>query len=41
MSLPGVRALIGSRQQDTGFGQYGVITKVAARVRPDQLVTLH
>jgi len=41
MSRDEVRDLLGSRLQDTGFRQYGVQTKVAARLRPDQTLTLH
>ncbi|NUN00356.1 MAG: TonB-dependent receptor [Bryobacteraceae bacterium] len=35
-----VNDLLGGRQQDTGFDQYGLHTKFAARPRPDQLVSL-
>ena len=35
-----VRRLLGSRQQDTGFSQYGGQGKLAARVRPDQILTV-
>lgn len=40
LSSTQVRSLIGDRQQDSGFAQYGVNTKFAARPRPDQLVSL-
>ena len=36
-----VRDLVGARQQDSGFRQYGVETKLALKFRPDQLVTLN
>jgi hemoglobin/transferrin/lactoferrin receptor protein len=41
MPLGGVRDLIGSRQQDTGFQQYGIETKLAWRWKPEQLLTLN
>jgi hemoglobin/transferrin/lactoferrin receptor protein len=41
MPLDDVRDLIGSRQQDTGFSSHGVQTKFAARLRPDQLITIN
>lgn len=41
MSLDATRDLVGGRQQDSGFRQYGVHTKFGARPRPDQLWTLY
>ncbi len=41
MSLDAVRDLTGNRQQDTGFTQYGVESKLALRLRPDQLLTFN
>lgn len=41
MPMDATRDLIGSRQQDSGFRQYGVQTKFAVRVKPDQLMTLY
>jgi outer membrane receptor protein involved in Fe transport len=36
-----IRQLIGDRQQDSGFRQYGVEGRFAARVRPDQILTVN
>jgi outer membrane receptor protein involved in Fe transport len=41
MSLDDVQNLLGSRQQDTGFRQYGAQTKLAWRPSPDHLLTLY
>ncbi|MBZ2183473.1 MAG: TonB-dependent receptor [Bryobacter sp.] len=41
MPLGAVRDLVGNRQQDTAFRQYGAETKLAVRLRPDQLLTLN
>lgn len=41
LSPAAARDLIGSRQQDTGFQQYGLETKLALRPRDNQLVTLN
>jgi len=41
MPLDEVRDLLGSRQQDTGFRQYGLETKIAIRPRVDQLVSFN
>ena len=35
-----IHELLGSRQQDTGFRQYGLQARLAARLRPDQLLSL-
>ena len=40
MPFENIEDLIGSRQQDTGFRQYGLHTKFAARPRRDQLLSL-
>lgn len=40
-SFEQVRDLLGPRQQDTGFRQYGLQTKLALRPRPDHLATFH
>ena len=34
-----VRDLVGNRQQDSGFRQYGAEARFAARLRPDQILT--
>jgi hemoglobin/transferrin/lactoferrin receptor protein len=36
-----IRLLTGNRQQDSGFRQYGAEARFAARLRPDQILTLH
>jgi hemoglobin/transferrin/lactoferrin receptor protein len=36
-----IRDLIGNRQQDSGFRQYGAEARFAVRLRPDQLVTFN
>jgi hemoglobin/transferrin/lactoferrin receptor protein len=36
-----VRDLVGDRQQDTGFSQYGAEGRFAARVRPSQVLTVN
>ncbi|HZO56548.1 MAG TPA: TonB-dependent receptor [Bryobacteraceae bacterium] len=41
MPLKGVRDLLGSRQQDTGFRQYGLQTKLAWRPREGHIATLN
>jgi outer membrane receptor protein involved in Fe transport len=41
MSLDGVENLLGSRQQDSGFRQYGAQAKLAWRPSPDHLFTLY
>lgn len=35
-----VRRLLGGSQRDTGFSQYGAHGKLAARLRPDQILTV-
>jgi outer membrane receptor protein involved in Fe transport len=41
MPFDAVNDLTGSRQQDSGFRQYGIQSKVAARLGADQLLTIH
>lgn len=41
MPLDSVRDLVGNRQQDTGFRQYGIETKFALRPAKDQILTLN
>lgn len=41
MPLDSVRDLVGSRQQDTGFRQYGIETKLAFRPSTSQILTLN
>ncbi len=41
MPLDSVRDLVGERQQDTGFRQYGLQGKFAVRLRPDQTLSVY
>ncbi len=41
MQHDAVRDLTGNRQQDSGFQQYGVEGRFAARLRPDQILTIN
>ena len=41
MQPEAIRSLSGNRQQDSGFRQYGAEGRFAARLRPDQLLTLN
>ncbi|MEX2262007.1 MAG: TonB-dependent receptor [Bryobacteraceae bacterium] len=41
MPMDGVQELVGSRQQDSGFRQYGAETKFALRLKPYQILTFN
>lgn len=41
MPLTDVRELVGSRQQDSGFRQYGLQTKLSVRLPADQLFSMY
>ncbi|MDZ4802146.1 MAG: TonB-dependent receptor [Bryobacteraceae bacterium] len=41
MPLDAVSNLVGERQQDSGFRQYGLQGKVAVRLRPDQTLSIY
>jgi len=41
MDLEAVRDLVGDRQQDSGFRQYGAEARFAARLAPDQVLSLN
>ncbi|MBI4894037.1 MAG: TonB-dependent receptor [Acidobacteria bacterium] len=41
LSQETIQAMVGDRQQDSGFQQYGVEGRFAVRLKPDQLLTLN